>query len=207
MLYSCPTFAQIQLHMRHIYLPLFAIIMLVTSCGSERGSQGNAETITQPSAPPQSQLGDAGTQQLMTVVSDYYALKDALVATNATQADAAATKLTESIEALRTQVNQDSAASASFATLLDTIGLGTRQILEEKDETTEKKRVHFEKVSDAMYALLKQAELKNAGVYRQYCPMAFDDKGAYWLSNETEIRNPYFGKKMLECGEVTDSLK
>jgi hypothetical protein len=36
--------------------------------------------------------------------------------------------------------------------------------------------------------------------------MAFDDKGAYWLSAESEIKNPYFGKKMLECGEVTDSL-
>jgi hypothetical protein len=36
--------------------------------------------------------------------------------------------------------------------------------------------------------------------------MAFDNKGAHWLSNNPEIKNPYFGKKMLECGEVTDTL-
>jgi membrane fusion protein, copper/silver efflux system len=41
-------------------------------------------------------------------------------------------------------------------------------------------------------------------VYRQFCPMAFDDKGAFWLSESDEILNPYFGDMMLNCGEVTD---
>jgi len=36
--------------------------------------------------------------------------------------------------------------------------------------------------------------------------MAFDNKGAYWLSNEAAIRNPYFGDEMLECGKVEDSV-
>jgi Cu(I)/Ag(I) efflux system membrane fusion protein len=36
--------------------------------------------------------------------------------------------------------------------------------------------------------------------------MAFNNKGAYWLSNEREIKNPYFGSEMLECGSVEDSL-
>jgi Cu(I)/Ag(I) efflux system membrane fusion protein len=36
--------------------------------------------------------------------------------------------------------------------------------------------------------------------------MAFDNKGAYWLSNVSEIKNPYFGEKMLTCGSVQDSL-
>ena len=36
--------------------------------------------------------------------------------------------------------------------------------------------------------------------------MAFDNKGAYWLSEEKEIRNPYFGSKMLTCGETADSV-
>jgi len=46
----------------------------------------------------------------------------------------------------------------------------------------------------------------NTPRYYQYCPMAFDNKGAYWISNETEIRNPYFGEKMLKCGENKDTL-
>jgi Cu(I)/Ag(I) efflux system membrane fusion protein len=37
--------------------------------------------------------------------------------------------------------------------------------------------------------------------------MAFNDKGAYWLSNISKIKNPYYGKKMLTCGEVAQELR
>ena len=39
-----------------------------------------------------------------------------------------------------------------------------------------------------------------------FCPMAFDGKGAYWITESREIRNPYFGEKMLNCGEVKEKL-
>jgi hypothetical protein len=32
-------------------------------------------------------------------------------------------------------------------------------------------------------------------------------KKAAWLSETEEIRNPYFGNDMLECGKVTATLK
>ncbi|MBC9795925.1 efflux RND transporter periplasmic adaptor subunit [Sinomicrobium weinanense] len=44
-------------------------------------------------------------------------------------------------------------------------------------------------------------------LYVQHCPMADSDKGADWLSLSEEIRNPYFGEKMLKCGEVTSEIK
>ena len=43
-------------------------------------------------------------------------------------------------------------------------------------------------------------------VYVQHCPMAFDNKGADWLSFDSEIRNPYFGDKMMKCGITKDTL-
>jgi len=43
-------------------------------------------------------------------------------------------------------------------------------------------------------------------VYKQYCPMAFDGKGAFWLSSSEEIRNPYYGDKMLKCGRVEETI-
>jgi len=43
-------------------------------------------------------------------------------------------------------------------------------------------------------------------LYRQYCPMAFQNKGAYWLSSEKKIMNPYFGDKMLHCGVVKEEF-
>lgn len=42
--------------------------------------------------------------------------------------------------------------------------------------------------------------------YESYCPMAFDNKGASWLANDKQINNPYFGAKMLRCGEVKSSF-
>jgi Cu(I)/Ag(I) efflux system membrane fusion protein len=38
-----------------------------------------------------------------------------------------------------------------------------------------------------------------------FCPMAFGNKGAYWLQTEKKIRNPYFGTKMLGCGEIKET--
>ena len=42
--------------------------------------------------------------------------------------------------------------------------------------------------------------------YVQRCPMAFDNAGANWLSEEAAIRNPYFGDAMLTCGSTIDTL-
>lgn len=56
------------------------------------------------------------------------------------------------------------------------------------------------------YKALKRFGLENETIYYQYCPMAFDNKGAYWLSEQKKIRNPYFGEKMMKCGETREEL-
>ena len=38
--------------------------------------------------------------------------------------------------------------------------------------------------------------------YEIFCPMAFNNTGASWLSKEKDVNNPYFGAGMLKCGEV-----
>ncbi|MCP9236328.1 efflux RND transporter periplasmic adaptor subunit [Lewinella sp. JB7] len=43
-------------------------------------------------------------------------------------------------------------------------------------------------------------------LYVQHCPMAFDNAGANWLSEDVAIRNPFFGDAMLTCGSTTDTL-
>jgi Cu(I)/Ag(I) efflux system membrane fusion protein len=42
--------------------------------------------------------------------------------------------------------------------------------------------------------------------YLAYCPMAFENAGAYWLQTDRAISNPYFGARMLRCGEIRDSI-
>lgn len=184
---------------------LCALSLFSCNNGNNTNTSKEAEATTAPAAPAQSKLDETGTKNLMAMVTDYYELKDALVATNAANADAAANKLISSTGNM--QGSLDSANATALKPYLDTIVSESKAMTAMMDESCEHKRANFDKISDAMYSLLKKAELKNAGVYHEFCPMAFNERGAYWLSNSAEIKNPYFGKKMLECGEVTDSLK
>ena len=43
-------------------------------------------------------------------------------------------------------------------------------------------------------------------VFKAHCPMAFKDQGADWLQSGNDILNPYFGAKMLKCGEISGQL-
>ena len=60
-------------------------------------------------------------------------------------------------------------------------------------------------LSEHIYMLAQQ---ENVGmtVYKQYCPMAFHGKGAFWMSIDTPIMNPYFGDKMLHCGTTQETI-
>ena len=69
------------------------------------------------------------------------------------------------------------------------------------EEDVEAIRLGFEIVSDAMITIVQSFDLGRT-IFVQHCPMAFDDKGASWLSDENGILNPYFGDKMLRCGWV-----
>ena len=67
-------------------------------------------------------------------------------------------------------------------------------------------REHFDILSKDVYDLVKTF---GAGqlLYKDYCPMYNDKKGAIWLSEKKEIKNPYYGKKMLTCGSVKEEIK
>jgi hypothetical protein len=51
--------------------------------------------------------------------------------------------------------------------------------------------------------MAKGVKLSSEPIYQQYCPM----KKAAWLSNESAVKNPYYGSSMLTCGNVTDTIK
>ncbi|NAS31445.1 DUF3347 domain-containing protein [Flavobacteriaceae bacterium R38] len=71
-----------------------------------------------------------------------------------------------------------------------------------RTDDIEVQREEFSALSNELTEILSKAHIKSGKIYKQYCPMAFNSEGAYWLSTEKEIRNPYFGDAMLKCGEV-----
>ncbi|MEZ5016033.1 MAG: DUF3347 domain-containing protein [Flavipsychrobacter sp.] len=73
-------------------------------------------------------------------------------------------------------------------------------------EDIEKQRESFEALSKVMYEFVKAVGTTEP-LYKSYCPMAFDGKGAMWLSETEDIANPYYGSSMYRCGSVQEVLK
>ena len=67
-------------------------------------------------------------------------------------------------------------------------------------------REHFELLSKDIYDLVK-AFGGGQVLYRDFDSMYNKGKGAYWLSETKEIKNPYMGKAMLTSGSVKEELK
>ena len=66
-------------------------------------------------------------------------------------------------------------------------------------------REHFETLSTDISDLITLLGTDKK-VYQAFCPMASDGKGAVWLSEFKEIKNPFFGSKMLTCGSVQKEI-
>ncbi len=147
------------------------------------------------------------TTSFNNVLNTYYNLKDAFVKSDTIAVNAAGAQLKILLDSLNlAEVQQkDTIAFSSVNGRPADASAELVAMLAEKD--LEKKRESFEMVSGVFYDLLRTIRPNGITAYYQYCPMAFNDKGAYWLSNADSIRNPYFGKKMLTCGEVKETLK
>jgi len=70
----------------------------------------------------------------------------------------------------------------------------------------EKQRKQFQGVTKLLIPSLQAFGVEGTTIYIQHCPMAFNNRGADWLSTEEQIRNPYFGDKMMKCGSVTGKI-
>lgn len=71
----------------------------------------------------------------------------------------------------------------------------------------EEQRAAFSTLSNDLVALVKKSGMHTGQLYVDFCPMAMNDKGAYWLSSDKAIQNPYFGEKMMTCGEVKETIQ
>ena len=61
-------------------------------------------------------------------------------------------------------------------------------------------RGQFKDFSKAMDAFLRASDTPGWALY--YCPMA----DGYWLQAAEPVANPYFGKKMLRCGDRVEKI-
>jgi len=138
------------------------------------------------------------------IVSSYLKLKNALTNDNAKDAASAANEITETIakvdEALLTPEQKKIYDDAKDDIKEHSEHIGSN------GSNIEHQREHFDLLSKDMIDLVKVSGSSQT-LYRDFCPMYNDKKGAFWLSETKEIKNPYYGKKMLKCGEVKEDIK
>ncbi len=175
---------------------VFIALFMVFSCNNKKQEQvhheGHAHEHPENSKEFHAQLHDEMNQAEIgntDILSAYYALKDAFVKTDEKQVKSMAQHLISVIKA----EGKSALISATEAV--------------SSSENMEGQRKAFEKLSEAVYDMAKESGFGETTIYKQYCPMAFGNKGAFWLSDSEEIMNPYFGDKMLRCGKVTETIK
>lgn len=141
--------------------------------------------------------------QLTKVVSNYFSFKNAFVESNVNKVINESHKVLQSLNNVDMNLLKETPHHKWMG-----INSKLKKSLESinKSQDIEEQRKHFETVSEIIIESSELFGLTIEMVYVQFCPMAFDDKGAYWLSEAEEIRNPYFGDMMLTCGEVTKKI-
>jgi hypothetical protein len=134
------------------------------------------------------------------ILTNYYQLKDALVAGDVAAAASAAGEMLKAINGVDMS-SMTSADHTAFMALQDKLAFDARHISESKDINHQ--REHFMSLSANLYKLAKQVKLSSQPIYEDYCPM----KKAYWLSGDAAIKNPYFGSAMPDCGKVAATIQ
>lgn len=135
----------------------------------------------------------ADNDRLSQVLQSYYNIKDALVAGNNKTASEGATAFIKNLNGISYKLISE----GNVNTLLKDAGT----IADAK--SIDKQRTAFASFSTNMTEVAKALKLSDRPVYIQYCPM----KKASWLSNEKDIKNPYYGNSMLTCGKVTETIQ
>lgn len=142
---------------------------------------------------------DKFTEQLSDFVNQYFELKNSLVQSNFELTQSNSSKLQSRLNKIEMKLLDEDAHTVwmeynnKLKNYLDLLS---------KAKNIEEQRDVFSPFSNQIIELVENFGLKMETVYVTYCPMALKDKGAYWLSEFKEINNPYFGDKMLKCGEV-----
>lgn len=141
--------------------------------------------------------------ELEQVIGAYLQVKDALVKDDLVALDNAIDLMSEKVAAV-VPTRMEGKGLEAWNNHQSLYAAKQKEMRHIKD--LENKRFYFSHLSEIMYCTIKSFGLKQGHLFSIFCPMAFDGKGAYWISDSKVIQNPYLGTKMPTCGEVKEEL-
>lgn len=198
--------------MKNFVIGIVIAIGLFTACSNGSNNTASADKkdsdTVQHSTTTQEQTStkqnDTKGTPVKELVSQYLQLKNALASDNGKDAATAGKGIVDAMSKV-----DKTAFTADQKKTYDDIADDAKEMAEHIGKSADKiahQREHFDMLSTDMYDLVKTF---GAGqpLYKDFCPMYNDKKGAIWLSETKDIKNPYLGSKMATCGEVKEELK
>ena len=190
-----------------IGIAIFAISL--SACNSdnktsEKEAIKNDTTQNNSSAMSSNKRDESVDGSMKEMVSQYLQMKNALANDNGKDAASAGNAFVESMGKM-----DRNSLTADKKTKWDNLSDDAKEMAEhigKNGDKLEHQREHFDMLSNDMYDMVKTFGAGQT-LYKDFCPMYNNKKGAIWLSETKEIKNPYLGKSMPTCGSVKEELK
>ena len=133
------------------------------------------------------------------VIDAYIEIKDALIQSDVILASTKSEALRKTLDEISVS---ERAKTNNYWSILHKSSKGINE-----NVTLENQRKQFQIISDNLIAMVGNFDEVEDKLFVQFCPMADNNNGAYWLSKEEKVINPYFGDAMLTCGEVKQVIE
>ena len=182
----------------HTCVSILSLIFLLSCSNRDKRTnqvdeKSTDETLISALADAESNI----TAQTDEIITTYLYMKDALVNEDSATAAAAGSDLIKQLKSYKID-SYDNENQSNLQKLIDEATLHAQYIAENSIAI---QREHFDILSKNMIDLIEITGTTKK-LYVAYCPMYNNDKGAQWLSDSEEIKNPYYGSAMLTCGEI-----
>lgn len=137
------------------------------------------------------------------VIDFYLKMKDALVSTDSKAAAKAGTEMLSNIKIVKVD-NMPAAMANDWNNNRQQLESAVQKLTQEVN--IDAQRQLFMTLSPMVLKIAKTAGYQEP-LYYQFCPMANNGKGANWISQFAEIKNPFYGSMMLNCGQTVETIK
>ncbi|AJR02313.1 efflux RND transporter periplasmic adaptor subunit [Siansivirga zeaxanthinifaciens] len=172
---------------------------------SEENKSNNQDVLVSEANPlKRMPVSEDFQKQLRKVYNNYISIKNALVSDDSEKAKLFATQLLEAFNGVDGKLLNDANVKKQWLAFADEIKTTSSFISKSLD--IKMQRNHFKKLSLVLKNAVTVFGVKEK-VFVEFCPMANDNNGAYWLSKDEAILNPYFGDAMITCGEVKQIIE
>ncbi len=187
--------------MQYLFILIISIILIACSNSAQKVN----DRATQVTSLRTRTNSIAFNKSFKPFLNTYFQLKDNFIAENDLLIDSSGKKLMNAIDSVKLQeINDDSTVKYTAQTYMEGIKAELIGLLGERQRDAKLKS--FQMISEQLYNLIRTVQFDGEVIYYLYCPTAFKNDGASWISNLSVIINPYLSSSKLDCGELRDSI-